>query len=158
MGQSPQHARTVALVLSLETGLTSPQFHISMDTTFQTLRKAFGGHSPQSHWQAKCHFRQQEQQLESSKVPEGEKHGMTTHGSTLAIQESERQRDKTTQLQTQQHSHDTGTSDSTQLHSSNQIQDNVRDLTNTGTTPGIMPNLPTLENEFPDATSQVHPF
>ena len=56
IGHSPAHARTVALVLSLQTGLTSPQFHVRMDPTFQTLRKAFDGRPPVSLWQQKCHF------------------------------------------------------------------------------------------------------
>jgi hypothetical protein len=38
------------------TGLTSPQFHVKFDPTFQTLRKSFGGQSPPSNWQAKCGF------------------------------------------------------------------------------------------------------
>ena len=56
LGHSPQHARTVALVLSMTTGLVSPQFHVRMDPTFQTLRSILGGSSPKSHWQLKCHF------------------------------------------------------------------------------------------------------
>ena len=56
LGHSPQHARTVGLVLSLTTGLLSPQFHIKPDTTFHTLRKAFDGRFPTSKWQDKCHF------------------------------------------------------------------------------------------------------
>ena len=56
LGPSPQHARTVALVLSLTTGLVSPQFHVRMDPTFQTLRTIFGGNPPKIQWQNKCHF------------------------------------------------------------------------------------------------------
>ena len=56
LGRSPQHSRNVALVLSLTTGLVSPQFHVKADTTFQTIRKAFGGAFPTSMWQDKCHF------------------------------------------------------------------------------------------------------
>ena len=56
LGPSPQHARTVALVLSLTTGLASPQFHVRMDSTFQTMRRSFGDGQPQSLWQDKCHF------------------------------------------------------------------------------------------------------
>jgi hypothetical protein len=40
----------------MTTGLTSPQFHVKFDPTFQTLRKSFGGQSPPSGWQAKCGF------------------------------------------------------------------------------------------------------
>jgi hypothetical protein len=36
LGNSPIHARSVALVLNLETGLVSPQFHIRFDDLFET--------------------------------------------------------------------------------------------------------------------------
>jgi hypothetical protein len=39
--KSSQHARIVALALSLTTDLTSPQFHFKFDPTFQTMRKSF---------------------------------------------------------------------------------------------------------------------
>lgn len=38
LGPSPQHARNVSLVLNLQTGLVSPQFHIAHDPSFQTVR------------------------------------------------------------------------------------------------------------------------
>ena len=56
LGRSPFHARSVALVLNLNTGRVSPQFHVKFDPAFQTMRKAFGGKSPPSHWQAVCGF------------------------------------------------------------------------------------------------------
>ena len=61
LGMSPQHARMVALVLSLQSGLVSPQFHVRMDPTFQTLRTVYGGQPPKSQWQCKCHFVRDEQ-------------------------------------------------------------------------------------------------
>jgi hypothetical protein len=39
LGPSPKHARSVHLVLNLETGFVSPQFHISFDDHFETTRK-----------------------------------------------------------------------------------------------------------------------
>ena len=36
---SPQHAQSVALILSLSTGLVSPQFHVSFDDLFETTTK-----------------------------------------------------------------------------------------------------------------------
>jgi transposase InsO family protein len=39
LGRSPQHARSVALVLSRETALVSPQFHINFDPTFHTVKQ-----------------------------------------------------------------------------------------------------------------------
>jgi len=56
LGLSPQHARTVALVLSLTSGLTSPQFHTNYDEGFQTMRRAFGDTPPTSNWQYICGF------------------------------------------------------------------------------------------------------
>ena len=41
LGRSPTHSQTVALCLSLTTGLVSPQFHFKVDPMFQTLRPAF---------------------------------------------------------------------------------------------------------------------
>jgi hypothetical protein len=38
LGNSPQHARSVGLVLSLTTGLASPQYHVKYDETFETVR------------------------------------------------------------------------------------------------------------------------
>lgn len=56
IGRSPNHARSVAMCLSLQTGLVSPQFHFRLDPTFQTMRKAFRISMPISEWQSKCHF------------------------------------------------------------------------------------------------------
>jgi hypothetical protein len=36
LGTSPVHARIVSLVLGLETGLVSPQFHVKHDDLFET--------------------------------------------------------------------------------------------------------------------------
>ncbi len=55
LGISPQHARDVSLVLNLETGLLSPQFHVKLDSTFQTLSEE-GVKMPPSLWQQKCSF------------------------------------------------------------------------------------------------------
>jgi hypothetical protein len=38
IGRSPQHARSVALILDWRTGLVSPQFHIKFDPSFQTVK------------------------------------------------------------------------------------------------------------------------
>ena len=52
LGRSPQHAREIALVLNLETGLVSPQFHVKIDSTFKTL-KDIGNHMPSIQWHIK---------------------------------------------------------------------------------------------------------
>ena len=54
LGYSPLHARTVPLILSLASGLTSPQFHVKVDDGFQTVR---GGTTTKSYWQERCGFR-----------------------------------------------------------------------------------------------------
>ena len=40
LGHSPDHARNVSLVLSLTTGLVSPQFHCNFDDFFETVSRA----------------------------------------------------------------------------------------------------------------------
>jgi hypothetical protein len=55
LGPSPRHARSVALVLSLTTGLVSPQYHVKFDNLFETLNSQ---RLPKSQWQEKCHFRE----------------------------------------------------------------------------------------------------
>ena len=40
LGQSPNHAQNVYLVLNLTTGLVSPQFHVKFDDLFETTRYA----------------------------------------------------------------------------------------------------------------------
>jgi hypothetical protein len=52
IGRSPQHARSVALVLDRRTGLVSPQFHIKFDPSFQTVK----GDEYDSLWQLKTGF------------------------------------------------------------------------------------------------------
>jgi hypothetical protein len=72
LGPSPQqHARSVALVLSLTTGLCSPQFHMTIDDSFQIMRKAFDTQQPKSLWQAKCRFDQQDsnEQAQQQGIP-----------------------------------------------------------------------------------------
>ena len=41
LGRSPQHARSVALVLNPETGLVSPQFHVRFDPSFDTVKDLY---------------------------------------------------------------------------------------------------------------------
>jgi Reverse transcriptase (RNA-dependent DNA polymerase)/GAG-pre-integrase domain len=54
LGHSSQHSQTVSLVLSLSTGLVSPQFHTRFDDTFETIRNDL--HQPRSKWQIMCGF------------------------------------------------------------------------------------------------------
>jgi hypothetical protein len=43
---------SIALVLNLQTGRVSPQFHVQFDPTFQTMKASFGGQSPKFRWQS----------------------------------------------------------------------------------------------------------
>ncbi len=52
LGRSPQHARSVALVLSRETALVSPQFHVGFDPSFHTVKQG----DFDSRWQTKAGF------------------------------------------------------------------------------------------------------
>ncbi len=52
LGRSPQHARSVALVLDRQTALVSPQFHINFDPSFHTVKQD----EYDSKWQLKAGF------------------------------------------------------------------------------------------------------
>jgi len=52
LGPSEKHARTVHLVLSLKTGLVSPQYHVKFDDYFKTTR--WKEYLPKSVWQIKA--------------------------------------------------------------------------------------------------------
>lgn len=54
LGRSPNHAQSVALILNLNTGLVSPQFHIAYDDLFETVKE---GDHYDSTWQNATHFR-----------------------------------------------------------------------------------------------------
>ena len=51
LGLSPRHARNVSLVLSLDTGLVSPQFHVKHDEFFETVKPNAGNDHIVSRWQ-----------------------------------------------------------------------------------------------------------
>lgn len=73
IGPSPQHARTVGLVLSLTTGLVSPQFHVKHDDTLSTLRSKS---LPRSMWQQLAGLEPRKMvkrtSIEQSAIPVGE--------------------------------------------------------------------------------------
>ena len=54
LGMSMQHARSVALILNIETGHVSPQFHVKFDSKFETVKAGIG--VPKSQWQSQCYF------------------------------------------------------------------------------------------------------
>eukprot|EP00546_Thalassionema_frauenfeldii_P009407 CAMPEP_0178927718 /NCGR_PEP_ID=MMETSP0786-20121207/19384_1 /TAXON_ID=186022 /ORGANISM="Thalassionema frauenfeldii, Strain CCMP 1798" /LENGTH=262 /DNA_ID=CAMNT_0020603263 /DNA_START=623 /DNA_END=1411 /DNA_ORIENTATION=- len=53
LGPSPLHARSVANVLNLKTGLVSPQYHVRYDDMFETVKDPA---IPKSKWQIQAHF------------------------------------------------------------------------------------------------------
>jgi hypothetical protein len=52
-----QHARSIALILSLSTGNISPQYHCYMDDTFDTVVGTEAHLIPKSQWQIKTKFK-----------------------------------------------------------------------------------------------------
>ena len=66
LGLSPKHARSVALVLNLQTGMVSPQFHTKCDDLFETV-SGFDG-DQNVRWQYVTKFRKS---MERSSAPEG---------------------------------------------------------------------------------------
>jgi hypothetical protein len=56
LGHSTQHAKTVGLVLSLKSGLVSPQYHVEYDNLFETVRGIEAENIPKSMWQALAGF------------------------------------------------------------------------------------------------------
>jgi hypothetical protein len=73
LGQSPQHARSVALVLDRQTALVSPQFHVTFDPSFRTCKQD----EFDSKWQLKAGFvAQREPERKNTakvQVPQGPK-------------------------------------------------------------------------------------
>lgn len=55
LGHSPEHAGNVALVLSLSTGLVSPQYHVIFDDSFSTIPFIRSKEEP-SNWESLCKF------------------------------------------------------------------------------------------------------
>jgi hypothetical protein len=62
LGQSMQHARTIMLILSLQSGNVSPQFHCQVDDTFSSIMGANVSLIPKSEWQYKAKLKQKEEQ------------------------------------------------------------------------------------------------
>jgi hypothetical protein len=54
LGHSPAHARSVALVLNLDTGLVSPQFHVKFDEFLETVNNQDDDYP--NRWKVLTHF------------------------------------------------------------------------------------------------------
>ena len=78
LGRSPQHARSVALVLCPITGLVSPQFHAKMDRSFQTVMKAYGEEPPPMQWTDACGFNQEQGKESGKDKTKGPSHPLHT--------------------------------------------------------------------------------
>ncbi len=68
LGMSLQHARTVALVLNLNTGHVSPQFHVKVEPQFESVRGSLGNLAPPSTWQEEYGFKKSVVQRKFQKV------------------------------------------------------------------------------------------
>ena len=53
MDRSPYHSRNLSLILNTETVLVSPQFYVTMDDQFSTVKNDNKG---QSMWKVRCGF------------------------------------------------------------------------------------------------------
>ena len=56
LGRSPKHSQNVALVLNINTGRVSPQFHFKMDPMFHTVKNATRQERVQSKLQEAAGF------------------------------------------------------------------------------------------------------
>ena len=54
LGRSPLHARSVALVLNIKTGIVSPQFHVAFDDMFETVNRVEDAYK--NNWISTTHF------------------------------------------------------------------------------------------------------
>jgi len=102
LGRSPQHARSVALVLNLTTGHVSPQFHVAFDPSFQTVKDSFGGQQPPSLWQQVCGFEEAKQVQSTTPSPsdtpsvgEREQHPQQAAGAGVQTHDRARSEDTT---------------------------------------------------------------
>jgi hypothetical protein len=71
LGMSPQHARSVALVLNVKTGLVSPQFHVEFDDLFETVSEKSGNKQIDTRWQVLAGLRAAPKGKELTVTPPG---------------------------------------------------------------------------------------
>ena len=81
LGQSPKHARSVALVLNIKTGLVSPQFHVVFDDMFETVGKK--GNSYELDWLAATHFSAKTSRRPAAPSPDRNIQNTTTTASSI---------------------------------------------------------------------------
>ena len=84
LGRSPQHARSVALVLCPITGMVSPQFHVKVDRSFQTVMKAYGEEPPSMQWTESCGFQKEQGKEQVKDLSQGPSQPLhTTDGTSI---------------------------------------------------------------------------
>ena len=93
LGQSPQHNRNVALVLSRETGLVSPQFHVLCDNHFTTVKDD----KESSNWMVKAGFVAQKQIMDEQRHQNPKVPATITDTSPMRLPEGEKETNVTTQ-------------------------------------------------------------
>ena len=69
LGHSPQHSSDVALVLNLNTGLVSPQYHVVFDDNFSTIDHIRSKKEP-NNWETLCKFHMENYKMDGN-VPSG---------------------------------------------------------------------------------------
>ena len=87
LGPSPRHASSVSLVLNLNTGLVSPQFHVQHDDFFETVRPTAGHGLTSSLWQQLAGLRKGSTASPSSEGATPSSEGGTAATTTEAIPE-----------------------------------------------------------------------
>jgi hypothetical protein len=68
LGYSPRHASSVSLILNIETGLVSPQYHCTYDDLFETTTGTQARSIPKSRWQHKAGFTKEDEEREEDPV------------------------------------------------------------------------------------------
>ena len=93
LGRSPQHARSVSLVLNIITGLVSPQFHVKLDPAFDTIPQLYEGRRPDtSIWQTKAGFiKTEDKDIPAQKPRQTPKPKEQTPSSTTASEGAQEQ-------------------------------------------------------------------
>jgi len=77
MGKSPIHSRNVALVLDIEKGYVSPQFHVKIDSSFHSVKGSTRQEIIKSQWQVKTGFVADQNKKVMMKTNKGIKKGKT---------------------------------------------------------------------------------
>ena len=129
LGRSPNHGRNVALVLDRSTGLVSPQFHVTFDSSFHTVKQD----DLDSKWQAKAGLVTKEPAPAAAKRKLDANEPRESHGVTVAPEGVLRKR-----LKTFQPSVEGGTSPLTSQTTSvrTRVEDGSKPSTNDSPSPG----------------------